>query len=125
MASTRIKIVEIVRIDEAKNRHIDILKLEEKLGLGNSIMAFKSPKVLLIKEEETKGILIDEPKNILDIKLDLIHPLPPIIEKINQESSIWGTCFLDENALFLMDCYKLLETESVADKPELGQHALS
>ena len=104
-----IQIVEILPLEEAKDRHVNIIRLEDRVNVSGHIIHYRSPKVLVVKEEETNGILINEPQDIIDVNPDHIHPLPPLIAKLNRESSIWGASFLDDVAIYLIDCYQLLE----------------
>lgn len=112
------QVIEILNFEEAKNRQVNIIRIEDNMDVGSCVMPYRSPKVLIVKEEEAHGILVNEPKDIIDLNLNLIHPLPPLIAKLNQGSSIWGASFINNAAIYLMDFYKLLKT-SVEKKLEI------
>ena len=105
-----VQVVEILQVEEANNRHINTIHLEDKVSVGARRIPYRSPKVLVVKEEETTGILVDEPKDIIDVNLNLIHPLPRLIALSIRESAIWGACFINETAIYLIDCYELLSS---------------
>lgn len=99
----------IIKPDQVKIKKLQVFKFHEKLPFRGEAAVYKSPRVLLLKEEKiATGIIIDQPEDIIPITIDSIQPLPSLIEATNRSSAIWGVTLINEKVVLLVDFYKLL-----------------
>lgn len=102
------EIYEILEQDPMKRERYGASWFHEKIPFRINPIIYKSPKLLLVRDEETtSGIIIDQPEDILSVTIDAIQPLPPLLEALNRSSAIWGVTLKDEEIILLVDLYKL------------------
>ncbi len=102
------QIEEMLEPDQAKERLIHLFRFHEELSFFNRQVRYQSPKVLVIKNESVpSGVVIDEPEDIKTISLDLIAPMPPLIEACINPPVIWGVAIIDDDMVLLMDLNRL------------------
>lgn len=100
----------ILKHEEAKKRELQIFSFQDKLPFRVDCTNLKSPRVLVLKEENlASGIIVEQPEDIIHISIDSIQPLPPLIETYYKPGLLWGGTVLNREIVILVDFYKLLE----------------
>ncbi len=96
--------------EEAKERELQIFSFHDKLPFREDYTNLKSPRVLVLKEENmASGIIVEQPEDIIHITIDSIQPLPPLIETCYKSGLFWGGTVINREIVILVDFYKLLE----------------
>ncbi len=72
-------------------------------------VCYKTPWVLQVKDEATPyGVIIDQPEEIVPVKIEALQPLPRLIGAGGGSEAIWGAMVrTDGTILLLVDLYKL------------------
>ncbi len=96
------EIYELIDLDQANQRECEITRFEKEFMFGNIPINYISPKVLLKKNAESSGILIDQVCEICPISIDRIRPLPGLVKLLNP-TRIWGTALIDQEIFLLID----------------------
>ncbi len=106
------QISEMCEPDQVKERDFEIFWFHEKLLFRKYPGEYKSPVVLLVKDEDkTSGLIIEQPDDInVPVPIDSICPLPPLIEAVIRSGPIWGVTMKQGKIILLVDSYKLLQT---------------
>ncbi|MGR3294553.1 MAG: chemotaxis protein CheW [Candidatus Scalindua sp.] len=100
----------ILKHEEAKEKELQIFNFQDKLPFREDCTNLKSPRVLVLKEENmTSGIVVEQPEDIIHITIDSIQPLPPLIETYHRSGLFWGGTVINREIVILVDFYKLLE----------------
>lgn len=95
-------------LDEARERHLDMIWFHEKLPLPVRQARYGSPRVLLVKGRPPPfGVIIDRPEDIRTIPLAWMSPVPCLIETCMACSALWGVADLEGYLVLLVDLYKL------------------
>ena len=103
------QILEIRKPDQVKRKKNELVWFHEKIPFRGDSISYKSPMVILPKDAEAVlGIIIDQPEDILPVSINSIQPLPPLMEKLDKSSPIWGVVLREEHLILLVDLYKLL-----------------
>lgn len=103
------QIAEMLETNQARDRGIDLVWFHEKISFHGREVRYRSPKVLVIRSHGTPaGIIIDRPEDIRAVELDVIKPIPVLVEACIQPLTIWGVVCLEEKIVLLTDLYKLL-----------------
>lgn len=102
-----IDVEQIAGMLDPRDRAVDELSVSsfhEKLSFRNGPSAYVAPMVLLVKDEEGRhGVLIDQPQDIISIKIDSIRPLPPLVEASRESPAVWGVALMEEDMVLLVD----------------------
>ena len=105
------QIAEICEPKEAVKKGIKIFQLHEKVNSGGKDVDYISPKILVLKDDKKiSGIMVNEPKDIVTINVNLIQPLPPLIDRYKSLISVWGVAVLDNNMIVLIDIKKTIHS---------------
>ncbi len=100
----------MLKHEEAKERELQIFSFHDKLPFREDYTNLKSPRVLVLKEENmASGIIVEQPEDIIHITIDSIQPLPPLIETCYKSGLFWGGTVINREIVILVDFYKLLE----------------
>ncbi len=78
----------------AEGEDLKIARFHEKIPFRITPVIYRSPKILLIRDDAASsgsGIIVDEPEDIVSIPIDSIRPLPPLLELLCPSRQIWGT----------------------------------
>ncbi len=103
------QVFEIRELDQVEQKGFKAVYFHEKAPFRGKVVQYKAPKVLLIKDETSTGIIINQPENMINITIDDIQPLPPLLQSINKYPAIWGAAMINEEIVLLVDLYKLVE----------------
>ncbi len=96
--------------EEAMERELQIFSFQDKLPYCEDYTNLKSPRVLVLNEENiASGVIIEQPEDIIHITIDSIQPLPPLIETCYRSGLFWGGTVISKEIILLVDFYKLLE----------------
>lgn len=107
------QVSEIMELEQANQKEFSIVKFDENLPFRGLAVTYKLPKVLLLKDEFSSTILIEQPEDMVSISIDSVQPLPPLLA-CRKASPIWGVTLLDDEVVLLVDCYRLAASEPVA-----------
>lgn len=107
------QISEIIELEQANQKEFNIVKFDENLSFRGLAVTYKSPKVLLLKDEFSSAILVEQPEDMVSISIDSVQPLPPLLA-CQKAFPIWGATLLDDEVVLLVDCYRLVASEPVA-----------
>ncbi len=100
----------ILNHEEAMERELQIFSFQDKLPYCEDYTNLKSPRVLVLNEENiASGVIIEQPEDIIHITIDSIQPLPPLIETCYRSGLFWGGTVISKEIILLVDFYKLLE----------------
>ena len=115
------RISEMCDPDQAKRRKIKLFQFHEKLHFRMAEIEYKSPKVLLIRDEESAlGVVIDQPEEIdAPVRTDSILPMPPLIETSKSSAPIWAATLRNEKIVLLVDPHKLLANVTIMPRDAL------
>lgn len=101
----------IVEPEEADKKGIEVFGFGEKLSFRKRNVQMRAPKVLIGKDSQRKGILIDQPEDIVSVSIGKIRPLPPILESCLKGAVIWGAAIIGGRAVLLVDLQRLFGLE--------------
>ncbi len=95
----------LVEMDEAPD--IEWSYFHELFKGQSGHIPYQHPMLLLIRDDEkTRGIVIERPENIVEVALENIRPLPPLIASCNKNHPLWGVAVLEDECFFLVDLYR-------------------
>jgi chemotaxis signal transduction protein len=108
------QVEEILDQGKAAQRKIKVAALHEKINWGINEVTLAAPRVLMVKGGDSSiGILIDQPEDICDVKLDHLRPLPPLLAGSMAAGVVWGIALIHEEMVLLMDLDILAATAIV------------
>ena len=95
--------------DESVNE-TSVVSFHEKLFLRNGGRpTYIAPMVLLARDSEGKrGLLIDQPEDIVSIGVGSIRPLPALIEGLRESRAVWGVALIEGEMVLLVDLCELI-----------------
>jgi len=83
---------------------LNVFPFHEKILFRNDCPAYVAPMILLVRGEDGRhGVLIDQPQDIVSIKIDSIRSLPPLIEASRESRAVWGVALIEEEVVLLVD----------------------
>lgn len=97
----------ILKTDDEELKDFKVSWFHEKLSFRDKYVQYREPRVLIIKDGETTGIIIDNMEDIIKITTDSILPIPKLIEICSDSGTIWGATIRDNEIILLVDFYKL------------------
>lgn len=97
------EIYELLDPEQANQRECPFISFEDRFHFKTLQVRFKSPKVLLMKDQVSSGILIDCVQEIIEVTLDSVSPLPPLVQKHINRNGIWGTLLDKDDLILLID----------------------
>ena len=100
---------EMIEPEQAKRINCQTFRLEDAIRFcGKKEKVYDSPKVVLIKDpNETIGVLIDQPEDIVIVDLSLLRPFPPLLQAQKFSDAIWAVAFVREEPALLLDLFRL------------------
>lgn len=84
-----------------------VAHLHEGLSFGDRGISYRSPRVLLLKDEET-AVMIDQLEDIVPVDLDSIRPLPSVFDVHMKNALVWGVALIEEEIVLLVDLFQLV-----------------
>lgn len=105
----------IFKPDKIKHRNYDFFRFHEKVLFRQKNIKYESPMMLLLKNEPfPTGVIIDRPEDInVPVPVNLIHPLPYLIEKNKADSPVWSVAVIDKKIVLLVDADRLIAGKTV------------
>ena len=87
----------------------EIPALHEILSFHTTGAAYRDPKILFIRSDSNKAcaIKIDGVKNMADISINAIQPIPPLLGMNSKTKAVWGATFMNEDLVLLLDLYEI------------------
>ncbi len=114
------QIEEMVDFSQAQREDWDIRNFTEAISFRDIKVEYKKPKVILIKDsDQDVGIVIDQPDNIVNINIQSIRLLPPLLESHKTADAIWAAVFIDDDLALLVDFYRLQDSLPKLENQEL------
>ncbi len=102
----------MLKHEDAMERELQIFSFQDKLPHCEDYTILKSPRVLVLNEENiASGIIIEQPEDIIHITIDSIQPLPPLVETSYRSGLFWGGTVINKEIIILVDFYKLLRNK--------------
>lgn len=94
-----------------------LVTINELLGMGEEAYNCASPKVVFVKPMHADdecgvtgkriGIVVETPEDIVDVPVENIRPLPPVVRKHTRATGFWGAALLKTGMVFIADIYKM------------------
>jgi len=110
------QVFEMIELGQVEGENFEIFHFYEKVPFDVDPYRFhyNSPKVLLVKDEETvTGVVIDQPDDFIRVKIELIQPLPLLLEATIRPRVIWGVTLVEGQIVLLVDLYRLLDCKTI------------
>lgn len=103
------QICEMIEPDQARERHLNLFWFHTIIPFHGRPVRYVSPKVLVINANGVAmGIIIDKPEYVKSIPVDVLKPIPPLIEACCQPLVIWGVASMEYEMVLLIDLYKFV-----------------
>lgn len=97
----------------------DLFWFHDEIGYGRSHVAYRAPVVLTIRNHaRSYRVVVDELREVANVGLDEIRPLPVLIEPLALRRGIWGTVWQAGSMVLLVDFLRLPNCASKTDFPE-------
>jgi len=94
---------------EALERQISVYSFHEQVSFRADRIIYQEPRVLLIRDGEgVNGLLIDQPRDIVNVRTDSIRPLPDLLGASGESRAIWGVALVKEEMVLLVDLHDLM-----------------
>ena len=95
----------LVEIDDAPD--IELSYFHELFYGQPGKAQYQKPMLLLIKDDgRRRGVVIECPENIVDVAIENIRPLPPLIASCSKKHPLWGVAVKGDEWFFLVDLYR-------------------
>lgn len=95
----------------------EIPAFHEILSFRETKATYQNPKILFVKDNGIPPVKIDQVRNIVDISLNSIQPLPPLLEGSKKSEAVWSATFIDEYLVLLVDLYRIPVHGTIPNKP--------
>lgn len=96
-------IYQILDLEQANQRECHLVPFEKIFSFGAPV-SYQSPMALLRKENPSAGIMIDQVEKVAPVNLNAIKPLPPLLKRYKNNSSvIWGTALIENEVVLLVE----------------------
>ena len=103
------QIYEVRNLSPTDQAQANIPWLHEKIPWRVTPVTYRTPRLLVSRAAGAVCcLIIDQPETILPVTIDVIRPLPSLLEAWCQAVAIWGVVLHDEEMILLVDLYKLL-----------------
>ncbi len=101
------RIESMLKPEDALSQGLSMISIHEKLHFRGTGIRYQEPHVLVMRDENACGIVIDHPDEIALIKTESIRQLPEIISLSGGAKEIWGAVLEENGITFLLDCGKI------------------
>jgi len=99
----------IHQFDQIGKKNIDIHWFHERIPFRKERVSYKLPQVIFIKGNGIpRGVIVDTLEDIVSVQIEAVHPLPPLIVRLNKFPALWGVTIQNGEMVFLIDLQKLL-----------------
>ncbi len=103
----------MLKHEEAKDKKLQIFGFGDNLPFRDKYANFRSPRVLVLKDENfASGIIVEQPEDIIHITVDSIQPLPSLIETCYKSGLFWGGVVINREIVILVNLHKLINIDS-------------
>jgi chemotaxis signal transduction protein len=90
----------------------NLVHLHQKITFQGADVTYSSPKTLVIKEDANlTGIVIDQPEDTIQVRANLIRPLPTLLQSCMLSKAIWGVALIEGSIVLLIDLCRVTEAE--------------
>lgn len=93
---------------QAETGQLHVLGLHEGLSFKDRNITYRSPRILLLKDRENTGIMIDQPEDILSLRFDSIRPLPTALEAHMNSGVVWAAALIGDEIILLVDLFEFV-----------------
>jgi len=93
---------------QAEVEELQVVAIHERLSFRDRNVSYRSPRILLLRDRGTVGVMIDQPEDIIAVKLDHIRPLPPVFGAGMKTTIVWGVALIEEEIVLLVDLFQLV-----------------
>lgn len=94
----------IITLDEAEARKVKFRWFHQLLPFGGDEVDYLRPRVVILKEGGSEtGLVIDQPRDIIEVRVGSIRPLPSLLGTGKGGRVFWGGLVLDEKVVLLVD----------------------
>lgn len=108
LAVDMVQVSGLIEPDEARNRELEIVKLEDRIRFRDTFPKPRSPKCLMIRDHELRSLMIASPDDIISVDSESLRPLPFPLNGDRNEQPILAVMWEKDEAVFLLDCYQIL-----------------
>ncbi len=103
------QVARMITPERAAEENIDIRLFHESISLGAGIVEYRSPYVLIAKEDHGKmGVMIDAPRDIVRVKAGDVRGLPLLFAATVSERIVWGAALIEGEIVMLVDLCRLM-----------------
>ena len=117
MAADADQIDAMFGLEEASVKGLAICHLHDRIRLSGPRTAYRSPKVLALKESPGCGVVIDEPEDVIPVSVKDIRPLPGLLAG-SSPGPVWGVLVSGEAIVMLVDLLKLWQADGESVRPK-------
>ncbi|MGM5484685.1 MAG: chemotaxis protein CheW [Nanobdellota archaeon] len=104
-----------------RGKIIVVLDLAKKLGLKSKEADHNTRIIVIEKDNNTVGMVVDSATEVLSIKGENIEEAPAVVTKKVSSDFIDGVGVLDERLLILLDLTKLLSNKDMEQIKKAGK----
>jgi len=110
------QIDQMLETDQIKAQTDRAFWLHEIIPFRGEPIAYRAPKVLLIKDTTQRtGIIIDQPESVIQVDTEAIHSLPFLAESAHRTAQIWGVTVNEKGIVLLIDLHELMRNSRETD----------
>ena len=106
--------VDLEHIDELLELHQlevggdRLRRFDRLLPFGSAPVIYRDPRILTVHYRGSRLLMqIDQPEDITFIRLENMHPLPALLDRVRETDFIWGVGLVREAPVLLVDCLKI------------------
>jgi len=99
----------MMMLDEAEDEKVQVRWFHQALSFGEKEVVYRKPRVVTLNGSgEETGLVIDQPRDLINLPVRSISPLPSLLEMTKGLRAFWGSFVLGEKVVLLVDPYQLL-----------------
>ena len=102
------QISHMLELPQARREDLRVIPLHQVLSFGDRNVVYRSPRILLLRNGETGGVMIDQPEDIIAVKPDCLRPLPLLVQAHMKTDIVWGVALIEEEIVILIDLFQLV-----------------
>lgn len=87
---------------------VPIIDLKKRFNIDDSQLTENTRIIILVYNEMTIGIIVDEANDVIDLPEDAIEPKPNVAGTVDEEF-IYGIANFDNRLLILLDIHEILK----------------
>lgn len=94
----------MLMFEEARDQQVNIRWFHQAFSFGDREVVYRNPRVVTLRGSGAeRGLVIDQPRDIVRVAVGVICPLPFLFEMTKGLQAFWGSVVLDEKIVLLID----------------------